>query len=71
MEHLSKDQKNAIKLVEFISNEGWSAIDAEVAVALVYSSLVASKSNVIIRAKCDELCKTAIFLKNDYEQRQQ
>lgn len=71
MEHLSKDQKNAIKLVEFISNEGWSAIDAEVAVALVYSSLVASKSNAIIRAKCDELYKMAISLKKDYERRQQ
>lgn len=57
MEHLSQDQKNAIELVAFISNEGWSAIDAEVAVALAYSSLIASNSNEIICAKCDELKK--------------
>lgn len=71
MEHLSKDQKNAIKLVEFISNEGMSAIDAEVAVALVYSSLIASKSTAIIRAKCDMLYQMAISFKEDYERMQQ
>ena len=71
MEYISKDQKNAIKLVEFISNEGWSAIDAEVAVALAYSSIIASKPNESIRAKCDMLYQMAISLKNDYERRQQ
>ena len=62
MEHISKDQKNAIKLVEFISNEGWNALDAEVAVALTYSSLIASNSNEIIRAKCDELKKILFMM---------
>lgn len=71
MEHLSQDQKNAIKLVEFISNEGWSALDAEVAVALAYSSLIASRPNESIRAKCDMLYQMAITLKNDYERRKQ